>query len=534
MVGTLRVRHHTGIAVAVLAAIVLSLLAAPVAAVTARWIVPAGTPLPTGSTVVGSFPVANALVVEGSTAPVNGVSYDTPLDLGSLDDDSVAATVGTGVAATRAPQVWDRGEYGEQAVVALIDTGVAPVEVLEGAVAGEINFSGDTGGDGYGHGTFLASLIAGRSNLAPGIAPGAGILSLKVGRNDGATDLGSVMSALQWLHGPGRNAGLRVATLALGVDSDSDAAHLLEQATNALGRAGILVVTAAGNEGANNLSSPATATGTFSVGSVNDNGTADRSDDAVSDFSGSGLDRDGVAQPDIVASGEAIVGTMPTGSVIAQNYPTAWIDQPNNLFRGSGTSMSTALVAGVAALASSARPDLDGAALEAALRAGNGQADAVSAVDAALAAPAGKEVNSPPWSQEPTSAGPGNGSQRSNGKAAEAEAQGLRWTGLRWTGLRWTGLRWTGLRWTGLRWTGLRWTGLRWTGLRWTENHWGDENWAFGKWAGLRWTHNGWVGAGADPEPAGLRWTGLRWTGLRWTGLRWTGLRWTMLEAPAT
>src|SRR5665811_29707 len=97
-----------------------------------------------------------------------------------------------------------------------------------------------------------------------------------------------------------------------------------------------------------------------------------------SDFSGTGVDRAGVAQPDAVAPGVGIVGSLPAGSVVA-NAAT-----PNaaGLYSGSGTSMSTALAAGVAALASSARPDLDGVALDAALRAGGGQLDAPATVAA--------------------------------------------------------------------------------------------------------------------------------------------------------
>ena len=527
MVPTLRLRLWSPLAILVVVALLLAAVAVPVAAATGRWIVPAGTPLPTGSLVVGSFPVADALIVTGPAAPAGAVDYDAPVTLQSLpgevfDFSGVQVEVDTAVAATDAPDVWRLGEFGEQAVVALVDTGVANVPAMDGAVAGEIDFTGTGGGDGYGHGTFLASLIAGRGEVAPGVAPEAGILSLKVATADGTATLGSVVSALQWLHGPGASAGLRVATLAFGVDPDTDAAKILNHAADAVARKGVLVVTATGNE-AGMLSSPASATRTLSVGSTDDAGQ-------VSDFSGSGVDTAGVAQPDVTAPGEAVVGSMAAGSAISQEND-AWVDGYDGLFRGSGTSMATALTAGVAALASSARPDLDGDALAAALGAGNGAlVDADAAVAAALAAPEGKTVNLPPWAEEPTEHGSANGKAKGNGNgSSEAEPNGLRWTGLRWTGLRWTGLRWTGLRWTGLRWTGLRWTG----------DGWGDADWAFGKWAGLRWTGLRWTAADADPSPAGLRWTGLRWTGLRWTGLRWTGLRWTglrwtMLEAEAT
>jgi serine protease AprX len=558
MVTTLRLRYWSPVAIAVIVAVLMAAVAVPVAAATGRWIVPAGSPLPTGSMVVGSFPVANALVVSGPSAPAGAVEYDAPVTMQSMpegfDPASPDMVVDSGVVATKAPAVWEEPELGEQAVVALVDTGVANVPALEGAVAGEIDFTGTGGGDGYGHGTFLASLIAGRGPLAPGVAPEAGILSLKVGAADGSATLGSVVSALQWLHGPGSAAGLRIATLAFSVDPTSDAANILNHAADAVASKGIMVVAATGNDGAE-LSSPANAKHTISVGSTDDDGN-------VSDESGRGPDTAGVMQPDLTAPGERIAGTLPQESIIAQHATHLG----GGLYHGSGTSIATALTAGVAALASSARPDLDGDALAAALGAGGGTfVDAEAAVAAAVLAPQGKPVNAPPWADEPAEHPSSNAAKSNgNGLAGEAEPNGLRWTGLRWTGLRWTGLRWTGLRWTGdadphpaglrwtgdadahpaglrwtgLRWTGLRWTGLRWTGLRWTGDGWGDADWAFGKWAGLRWTGLRWTAADADPTPAGLRWTGLRWTGLRWTGLRWTGLRWTglrwtMLEAEA-
>ena len=521
--------------------VVLALLAGvtPVAAATSRWIVPTTAALPSGSLVIGALPLADALIVDAPTTPTGGIAYDTPLGTRSLPAtrDANGYRVDSGVATTAAPAVWNDGEMGERAVVALIDTGVAPVPALDGAVVGEIDFSGTGGGDTYGHGTFLASLIAGQGPDAPGVAPGTGILSLKVGGPDGTTSLGSVLSALEWLHGPGRAAGLRIGTLALGVDSTTAAAELLDKAADRLGRSGVLLITAAGNDGPGHLSSPATARNTFSVGATDDHGTADRSDDTIADFSATGADRAGVAQPDISAPGEMIVAAMPEGSAIAELNPGAWVEP--GLFRGSGTSMATALVAGVAALASSARPDLDGDALADALRAGGSIADAPAVVAAAQAAPAGRTHHAPPGLVEQVD-GPGKG-QGHNDHATHAEPNGIRWTGIRWTGIRWTGIRWTGIRWTGIRWTGIRWTGIRWTG-----EGWGDESWAPGAWGGIRWTEGRWAALDTPEEQGirwtgirwtgirwtGIRWTGIRWTGIRWTGIRWTGIRWTMLEAP--
>ena len=533
-------------ATALLAATILvAALCGPVAAATSsRWIVPNGTPLPTGSLIVGWFPIADAVIVSSSVEPAHGIAYTTPLDLQSLPegaDPQTGLRVDSGVTSTAASEVWEQGELGERSVIALIDTGVAPVEGLESSVVGEIDFSGSGGGDGYGHGTFMASLIAANAPVAPGAAPHAGILSLKVGRNDGETSLGSVLSAMQWLHSVGRFAGIRIATLALGVDADTDAAKILDGASDALAKSGMLLITSAGNDGPGNLTSPATSAGTFSVGAFDDNGTGAAGDDMVADYSGTGPDRDGTAQPDIKASGTKIVGWMAHDSAIAAGNPDARMG--DELIRGSGTSMATALTAGVAALASSARPDLDGAELAAALRASGPTLNAPAVLAAAEAAPPGHAL-SPKW--ESSQDAPGAHGKR-KGHADNASPNGIRWGGIRWGGIRWGGIRWgtqdwDGIRWGGIRWGGIRWTGIRWGGIRWGGSSWGNENWEAGAWGGIRWTEQGWVGDPVGLTPHGIRWggirwgggnwAGIRWTGVRWTGIRWGGASWSLAEAP--
>ncbi|HEY8341190.1 MAG TPA: S8 family serine peptidase, partial [Egibacteraceae bacterium] len=305
--------------------VVLALLAALLAPATAdasswgRYLVDAAAQLPAGTRVLERLPVADALLVTAPTAPAGAVDADTALGFESLAElpDADGLRVDSAVASTGAAEVWPT-TTGEQAVVALVDTGVAPVPAMEGAVAGEIDFTGSGGGDGYGHGTFMASLIAGRGAVARGVAPGTGILSLKVADDRGATTLGTVLSALDWLYGPGRVTGVRIVSLALGVDAGSPAARFLDNAVDRLSRVGVLVVTAAGNDGEGTLGAPATAAGSLSVGAVDDRGTADRADDVPADFSATGVDRRGVAQPDLVASGVSVVGALPPDSVIAR------------------------------------------------------------------------------------------------------------------------------------------------------------------------------------------------------------------------
>ncbi|MGZ8761586.1 MAG: S8 family serine peptidase, partial [Aeromicrobium sp.] len=107
---------------------------------------------------------------------------------------------------------WNAGYTGAGVDVALIDTGVSPVEGL--ATAGKIIYGPDLSLesqdpgllnlDTNGHGTFMAGLIAGHDSTltepydsAPasayrGVAPDARIVSLKVGVADGGVDVSQV------------------------------------------------------------------------------------------------------------------------------------------------------------------------------------------------------------------------------------------------------------------------------------------------------------------------------------------------------
>ena len=506
---------------AALVTVLLAALLAPVGAPLRTFLLPAGVELPADARVLSSVPVADALVVAAAALPDGAVALDEPVAFQSLVTASVDGVdrIDSAVASTRAPDVWD-ATRGEKTVVALVDTGVAPIPALTDAVAGEIDFTGTGGGDGYGHGTYMASLIAARGGDLPGVAPGTGVLSLKVADETGASDLGTVMSALQWLYGPGRAVGIRIATLALGVDAESDAAELLDLATARLAADGVLVVTAAGNEGPGELSSPATSPGTFSVGAVDDQGTPERHDDTPAEFSATGVDRAGVAQPDVVASGVDVVGHMHPDAAIAQEHEDAVIEE--GLIRGSGTSMSTALTAGVAALALSARPDLDGQALAEALRAAGGELDAPDTLVAASALPERRQPLPGHQAQAPNDNAKGWEQRAIPALRWHDELDGPQGQTVRWQTVRWQTVRWQGQSWNHQQWGSIRWGTVRWQTVRWQGDHWGSADWDWSVWGTVRWQAGGWQG----DEWAGEDWQTVRWQTVRWQTVRWQTVRW--------
>jgi serine protease AprX len=269
------------------------------------------------------------------------------------------------VGATRLNQ---RGTTGAGTTVALIDTGVAAtgdlagrlVQVrdgvggLLGAVAACKNLSGEAGcGDTYGHGTFIAGLIAGdgrgSGGMYRGVAPGARLLSVKIAGRDGSSDVSTLLAAIQWVVSHREAYGIKVLNLSLGTDSaQSYKDDPLNYAVERAWKSGIVVVTAASNRGpgARTIAKPGDDPYVITVGAVDDQGTVPVTDDVVPDFSARGpTAADGLPKPDVAAPGTRVVSVNARGSLIDRRYPEA-----AGYRRASGTSMATAVVSGLAAL----------------------------------------------------------------------------------------------------------------------------------------------------------------------------------------
>jgi serine protease AprX len=277
------------------------------------------------------------------------------------------------VNAARADVAHAHGLNGNGVTVALLDTGIAPVsdlagrlvdvtDDLTGRVTPCVNFSGEANcADGYGHGTFLAGIIAGDGTASggswTGMAPAAHLLSVKVAGRDGSADVSTVLAAIQWVVSFRDRYGIRVLNLSLGTDStESTTDDPLNYAVERAWQSGILVVVAASNRGPGprTISKPGDDPWVVTVGAVDDLGTATVVDDRLPSFSSRGpTTADGWAKPDLVAPGAHIVSLRAPGSEIDAQYPSS-IDGAYR--RGSGTSMSTAVVSGAAALAVQADP----------------------------------------------------------------------------------------------------------------------------------------------------------------------------------
>ena len=157
--------------------------------------------------------------------------------------------------------------------------------------------------DGYGHGTHVAGMVAGNGAVLGtvnmrGMAPGANIVSLKVLDKHGVGKTSDVIAAIEWVGRYGRAYGVRVINLSIGhpvVESyRRDPLNLaVQRAVKARLRGRHLgrqrrpdAKTARSSTGS--ILSPANDPAVITVGAVDGNGTARRSDDVVADFSSRG------------------------------------------------------------------------------------------------------------------------------------------------------------------------------------------------------------------------------------------------------
>jgi subtilisin family serine protease len=166
----------------------------------------------------------------------------------------------------------------------------------------------------FGHGTMTAGLV----HL---VAPGAHIMSLKAFAGDGTSDLFNIVRAIYYAADHGAN----VISMSFEITQSSPA---LQNAIQYALSKNVVLVAAAGNDGDQILVFPAAYSTVIGVGSTNNS-------DARSSFSNFGTNSVFIAAP-----GEGVITTYPGG-----NYAAGW-----------GTSFSTPIVAGEAALVLQARP----------------------------------------------------------------------------------------------------------------------------------------------------------------------------------
>jgi serine protease AprX len=471
--------------------------------------------------------------------------WDHEHDLGSMY--SIAQEV------TGAGEMWNDRWTGKGVDIALIDSGVVPVEGLteHGKVitGPDLSFESQAENlrylDTFGHGTHMAGIMAGKDDRAPqviqkgvskhfvGMAPDARIVSIKVADATGAADVSQVIAAIDWVvsHRRDRGMNIRVLNLSFGTDGTQDyRIDPLAYAAEVAWRHGIVVVVAAGNAGYGSakLNNPAYDPYVIAVGAADGRGTYDVKDDVIADFSSTG---DGTRNPDLVAPGKSVVSLRAPGAYIDQTSPMGRVGN-SRFFKGSGTSQAAAVVSGAAALIIEQRPKSTPDQVKAILKASASRlpmGDPVAQGAGMLNLKLARDLPTPPSSQAwPASTGVGS-LELSRGSAhvvhegaelrGEQDVLGGAWDGNSWSGNSWTGNSWSGGAWNGNSWTGdcwctRTWTGNSWTGNSWTGNSWSGNSWTGNSWSGNSWTGNSWSSQGWPDIFHGTASSGNAWSGI--------------------
>jgi serine protease AprX len=453
---------------------------------------------------------------------------------------------------TGAQAYWNAGYTGKGVDVAVIDSGAARVNGLSasGKVLDGPDLSFDSQApnlhdqDGFGHGTHISGIIAGRDDAAVaghyagdsadfiGMAPDSRIISVKVADSNGITDVSQVLAAIDWVVQHHADPGLNIRVLNLSFGTDSYQSYLLDPLSYAVEtawHAGIVVVAATGNAGwkSSGVVDPSLNPYVIAVGAADTHGTNSLADDTVAGFSSVG---DGSRNPDLVAPGIHMESLRVANSSIDAAYPGGVID--DRFFRGSGTSQATAVVSGAAALLLQQHPQLT--------------PDQVKAMLTATAMPLA--------GQPATAQGAGelnlNNTLRatppllavqlyvhSSGLGTLEGARGsvqLGWGGVQLQGekdifghavstsllasLLRSGSAWVGGVFNGLAWTGAGWVGSQWANTAWTSNSWSSNSWSSNSWSSNSWSSNSW---------SSNSWSSNSWSSNSWSSNSWSSAAWS-------
>ena len=167
-------------------------------------------------------------------------------------DGRVEPTLDVSVPQIHAPEAWAAGYDGTGSKVAVLDTGYDPTHPdLAGQVTETANFTTDpTVTDGNGHGTHVASTIAGTGAASGGkyrgVAPGADLMIGKVLADAGYGEDSWVMAGMEWAVAQHAD----VVSMSLGGDVTDGTDPLSLAIDDLSAQSDTLFVVAAGNNGA--------------------------------------------------------------------------------------------------------------------------------------------------------------------------------------------------------------------------------------------------------------------------------------------
>ena len=403
-------------------------------------------------------------VTSSSGADTTGGTGPTALPKAAIDTSKM---VNAYAFAVRAPDVWNEGPnylQGQGLTVAVVDSGIVKHYDLTKRLIARANFNSEyhDSVDRYGHGTFVASILAGDGGHSKGqyvgIAPKTNVANVRISNDQGMATESDVVKSLQWVNDNKAKYNIKVVNLSLN-SSVAQSYHTspLDAAAEILWFNGIVVVASAGNNGTANLYPPANDPFVITVGATDDRGTRAISDDVIAPFSAYGVTEAGTTKPEIVAPGANIIAYLPENAktTIGNTHGSNQVNA--SYFRMSGTSMSAPMVAGAAALLLQDEPALT-----------------PDQVKYRLMATANKTW--PGYSATTAGAGYLDVYAAVKGTTTESANNGLQASQLLWTGSApavWGSVNWNSVNWNSVNWNSVNWNSVNWNSVNWNSDYWG-------------------------------------------------------------
>ncbi len=441
-----------------------------------------------------------AIVALSNDPGVAYVYYDAPLTV-------AAETEITHVYedAVQAPTAWDLGYTGKGVGVAVLDSGVRQAPDLSqptNRVVARVDLVTDGAAlpDPGGHGSHVAGIIAGNGAASGGairgIAPEANLVDVRVVDAHGRSSLSTVIRGVQWVVQNRHAYNIRVLNLSLSAPLGPGYTYRRDPLVAALEIAwlsGITVVVPAGNRGpeAGTVASPGTSPMLITVGASDDGGTVATGDDVVAPFSGRGPTPDGIAKPDLVAPGRRIVSLRSPGSYLDELLPerVVTVGGQSEYFRLTGTSMATAVVAGVAALLVEKDPSLTPDQVKRILTSSAVKLHGYPATSKNLA---GAGLIDAAAALADTAKDKANGQKRPADATARAvlhlvKGKPLGWWDKKYAGRLWDNVDWDNVLWDGTTWDNVLWDRLLGDNVLWDNVLWDNVLWDNVLWDNVLW-----------------------------------------------
>jgi len=505
------------------------------------------------SSIEARLPLAGVADVADS---VTYLSLDAAIT--SADHGTAGNQVTTYPQSVGADVAWAQGFRGENVAVAVVDTGISP--------SGHEDFKGTNGNsrviatvetngmhsnvtDPLGHGTHVAGSIGGDGDKSDGkylgVAPNVNLISVRVSNDQGGATLSDLVAGLEWVYNNSSRYNIKVVNLSLHSSvSESYLTSPLSGAVEALWLRGVMVVVAAGNQGAGNVDfPPANNPFVLTVGAINDEGTTTFGDDRLATFTSRGTTQDGFAKPEVYAPGVGIVAVAETNGLLYKDLEDTSniIEADDKYLRLSGTSMAAGVMSGAAALAFQAHPTwtpgqvkctvmslkrvtIDGLAVP---QIGKVTSAATPTCDSTASAAHSQgygemlKAGVVAWiaaQPDPTQAAASIGFSP---VSAITSTGTLSIDSVKWDAIKWSAIKWDAIKWDAIKWDAIKWDAIKWSAIKWSEFDHSGVNFLAIKWSAIKWSAIKWDA---------IKWSAIKWSTLEFDAIKWSAVKWSFID----